>query len=133
MSVFVTIPADRWTSIFGKPQARCQEPPKANPTPKPESQRPRRTRRPRKPSVPKAPGSEPGIYYDVPFGDYIGWPHVNNTLLSHAARSMAHFRYAQLNRSDESTAAQTFGRIIHFGALEPSVIDSPYVIMPDFA
>lgn len=94
--------------------------------------KPRRTQK-RKSRTPRGVPPEPGIYFDVPFADYLAWPHINNTLLSHAARSMAHFRYRQLRGSDDSTTAQTFGRIVHFGTLEPEIIDSQYVVMPDFA
>ncbi len=73
---------------------------------------------------------EPGIYCDVPFGEYLAWPHVNNSSLSYAARSMAHYRYTP---QQATTSAMRFGSLVHCGKLEPAAIGARYVVMPDFA
>jgi hypothetical protein len=73
---------------------------------------------------------EPGIYRNVTFAEYIGWPHVNNSSLSYAARSMAHYRYAP---EIETTDAMRFGSLVHCGKLEPASIGARYAVMPDFA
>lgn len=73
---------------------------------------------------------DPGIYQDVPFADYLAWPAVNNTSLSYAARSLAHYRFAP---EQEATDAMRFGSLVHTGKLEPAAIGSRYAVMPDFA
>jgi hypothetical protein len=71
---------------------------------------------------------EPGVYFEVPFDEYLSWPLVNNTLLSQAARSLAHFRFAEQTDGDESTAAMRLGSIIHAGVLEPESL----AVLPRF-
>lgn len=73
---------------------------------------------------------EPGIHHDVPFEEYLAWPYVNNSSLSYAARSMAHYRYAP---PQEPSQAMRFGSLVHCGKLEPAAIGTRYAVMPDFA
>lgn len=75
----------------------------------------------------------PRIYQDVPFDEYLAWPCINNTLLHHAARSMAHFRAAEDAAEEEPSNAQQLGSVIHTGVLEPQQIRRRFVAMPDFA
>ena len=79
---------------------------------------------------PKAP--KPDIYTGVPFDAYLQWPYLNNTLLSHAARSMAHFRAAEEADEEKSSDAQQLGSLIHTGVLEPDQIRRQFVVQPDF-
>lgn len=71
---------------------------------------------------------EPGIYENVPFEEYLAWPCVSNSALSHAERSMLHFHE---RRPIEETDAMAFGTLCHTGKLEPSAIFRRYVVMPD--
>lgn len=71
----------------------------------------------------------PGIYFDVPFDEYLAWPCVNNSSLGYAVRSMAHYRYAP---PMEATDAMRFGTLVHCGQLEPDELSERYVVMPDF-
>ncbi len=73
---------------------------------------------------------EPGIYLNIPFEEYLSWPYVNNSSLSYAARSMAHYRYAP---PIQPTAAMRFGSLVHCGKLEPAAIGARYAVMPDFS
>ena len=87
----VSLPAGSWDIIFGsKPKAKPAPESKAAAKPKPASQ-PKAAAKPVPKSMSK-PGVEPGIYRDIPFDEYLSWPHVNNTLLGAAAKSMAHFQ-----------------------------------------
>lgn len=78
-------------------------------------------------------GPKPGIYRDVPFDEYLSWKYVNNSLIGHGLRSMAHFRAAELQPATESTAAQQFGTLLHSGVLEPSAVADHFIVAPDFA
>ena len=73
---------------------------------------------------------EPGIHQDIPFEEYVEWDAVNNSSLTRAARSMAHYRYAP---PQAETKALRFGKLCHSGALEPLLIPKHYVVMPDLA
>jgi exodeoxyribonuclease VIII len=72
----------------------------------------------------------PGIYEDVPFIDYLAWPCVNNSSLSYAARSLAHYRYAP---EQATTDAMRLGSLVHCGRLEPAALHMRYAVMPDLA
>jgi hypothetical protein len=71
---------------------------------------------------------EPGIYFDVPFEEYLAWPLINNTLLTHAVRSMAHLRVAEQSPLDQPTDSMRLGSLIHSGVLEPDSL----IVMPRF-
>ena len=73
---------------------------------------------------------EPGIYADTPDEVYFGWDAVNNSSLSPALRSMAHYR-AALETKRPPTAAMEFGRFVHTVVLEPELLAARYVVTPD--
>jgi hypothetical protein len=71
----------------------------------------------------------PGIYEDIPFAVYLGWPYISNSSLTPAERSMQHYR---IGKPVEETQAMRLGSLIHCGKLEPLEIVNRYVVMPDF-
>lgn len=73
---------------------------------------------------------KPGIYEDVPFGEYLAWNAVSNSSLMRAERSLYHFHTQR--GSDETTPAMRLGSLIHCGKLEPLELMKRYVVMPPF-
>ena len=73
---------------------------------------------------------KPGIYPDIPDLVYFGWDAVNNSSLSPALRSMAHY-HAALDRPRKATWAMEFGRFVHTVVLEPELLAARYVVTPD--
>jgi exodeoxyribonuclease VIII len=73
---------------------------------------------------------EPGIYYDVPFSEYLTWNAVSNSRLGLAARSAAHFKQGF---GDETSPALRLGSLTHCGVLEPLQLSNRYVVEPNFA
>ena len=71
----------------------------------------------------------PGIYSGVDFDLYLSWPYINNSSLTPALKSMAHY-HAQEPR--EPSKAMRLGTFVHCGALEPSAVEARYVVMPAF-
>jgi hypothetical protein len=71
----------------------------------------------------------PGIYEDIPFAVYLGWPYISNSSLTPAERSMRHYR---LGKPVEETQAMRLGSLIHCGKLEPLEIVNRYIVMPEF-
>src|SRR5688500_16399840 len=63
----------------------------------------------RQPSDNRTLNPKRGLYANVSFDDYLSWTCVNSTLLSQAARSMAHFRAAEVAGAVEPTDAQELG------------------------
>lgn len=55
---------------------------------------------------------KPGVYPGVAFDVYRSWPYVNNSSLSHAVRSAAHYRHAIDTRRDVDTPSKRFGRLV---------------------
>jgi hypothetical protein len=74
----------------------------------------------------------PGIYEDVPFEQYLSWPCISNSLLTHARKSLRHFRHAIEHGVTEETDAMRFGTLVHAGKLEPLAIVERYVVRPRF-
>ena len=72
-------------------------------------------------------GPKPGIYYDVPFEDYVTWPCVNNSSLGPLEQSPAHYRAAQ--DKDRDSDAFRIGRFTHAGVLEPKGVMDRYVVL----
>lgn len=72
---------------------------------------------------------EPGIYHNVPFGDYLQWDAISNSRMQPALRSMAHYRAAT---PIEETPAMRLGTLVHTGRFEPERIQSAYVVMPEY-
>jgi exodeoxyribonuclease VIII len=73
---------------------------------------------------------KPGIYYGVPFAEYLQWDAVSNSRLGLAARSAAHFKQGF---GDETTPALRLGSLTHCGVLEPLQLSNRYVVEPNFA
>lgn len=73
---------------------------------------------------------EPGVYYDVPFAEYLTWDAVSNSKLGLAARSAAHFKQGF---GGETTPALRLGSLTHCGVLEPLQLSNRYVVEPNFA
>ena len=73
---------------------------------------------------------EPGIYYDVPFSEYLQWDAVSNSKLGLAARSAAHYKHGF---GDETTPALRLGSLTHCGVLEPLQLSNRYAVEPNFA
>jgi len=74
--------------------------------------------------------SETGIFYDVPFSEYLQWNAVSNSRLGLAARSAAHYKQGF---GDETTPALRIGSLTHCGVLEPLQLSNRYVVEPAFA
>lgn len=72
---------------------------------------------------------EPGIYYDVPFVDYLAWEAESNSKLSLLDISP---RAYQLGRHAEPTKPMRIGSLAHCGVLEPIKFAERYAVMPDF-
>jgi len=69
---------------------------------------------------------QPGVYHAVPFDEYLGWPHLSNSVLSKALLddgtiSMRHLK-AYLDGKIEEPASKDmdFGRAMHTRLLEPA-------------
>lgn len=74
---------------------------------------------------------KPGIYFDVPFTDYIRWKAVNGSMLVPYTKSAKRARYEMLNPRF-ATDAQELGEATHACILEPDRYDREYVTMPEF-
>lgn len=73
---------------------------------------------------------KPGIYFDVPFEEYLSWDFLSNSKLSLAKRSAAHYRQGF---KAEPTPSMRLGSLVHCGALEPLAIAKRYTFMPNYA
>jgi len=73
----------------------------------------------------------PGIYYDLPFDEYLAIDAVNNSSLGPIQKSMAHYK-AAIEEPSEPTEAMKLGSFLHGGVLEPLVALGRYVVMPPF-
>jgi hypothetical protein len=129
----ILIPSDKWEAIFAtaKPKRKVATAAKRKTHSRKDKANTgsngRRIKR-RKAMTAEPEDIEPGIYENIPFDTYLSWPFVNNTLLTHAARSLAHFRFAEQTADDEPTAAMQLGSLVHAGILEPDSL----VVMPCF-
>lgn len=73
----------------------------------------------------------PGIYYDVPFADYVEINAVNHSLLhTLETKSPLHARYQRENPTP-NTPALLVGRAAHSLILEPATFDQYWVVAPD--
>lgn len=70
-----------------------------------------------------------GIYYDIPFEDYLSWDAISNSRMNQARKSLRHFRV-----SDEQgeTRSLRIGSLVHCGRLEPMALLERYAVMPAF-
>ena len=73
-------------------------------------------------------GLKEGVYLDVPFEEYKAIDALNNSSLSHLARSYKHFRHQQETRQEKQSAALRFGTLAHAGVLEPERLLALYCI-----
>ena len=120
---YTSIRAERWDAIFGTVKPKRN----ANARKRRAAGNGRRSSQ-TKPAPKPSDEIDPGIYLDVSFEEYLAWPCVNNTLLSHAVRSMAHFHLAEQTPVDEPTESMRFGSLVHAGVLQPESL----VVMPPF-
>jgi len=71
---------------------------------------------------------QPGVYDDVDFLVYQQIPAINFSTLKLTAKSLAHYRWT--SRGDE-TPALAFGSLAHAGKLEPDLMSSHYIVLPE--
>lgn len=72
--------------------------------------------------------NKPGIYFDVPFDEYLRWPHLSQSTLKAGRKSMAHLKARMDDRSTvKVTDAMTLGSALHCAFLEPEVAASKVV------
>lgn len=80
---------------------------------------------------PEVATKEPGIYYDVPFPEYLDWPHISRSTLEWGQRSMAHLKAAMDGKMSKESNALEFGRAYHARLLEPKVYREQFVVRGD--
>ena len=77
---------------------------------------------------------EPGIYEGIAFAEYCAWPFVNNSSLSAALKSGAHYKSyveQQQHRNEKrDSMALMMGRFLHAGCFEPHTLLMNYVVQP---
>lgn len=66
---------------------------------------------------------EQGIYYDVPFAEYLRWPLYNQSILKRASDSMAHVKAAR-GMTLIPTDNMLLGSALHTAFLEPDEFDN---------
>jgi hypothetical protein len=71
-----------------------------------------------------------GVFYDVPFEEYLSWDAISNSRMGLAKKSGLHFKYGF---KGEPTNAMRLGSLVHTGVLEPLAIAKRYCFMPDYA
>lgn len=76
-----------------------------------------------------APG--PGVYEDIPAGDYHAWPYFSNSGGGKILRSAAHFIAYQKQEWNNDTPAQVLGRAIHMAILEPDLFWTVFTKEPE--
>lgn len=92
----------------------------------------RQTNAPR-PAVVSAPlAVEPGIYHDMPHGDYSRIDAVNWSSLKHMGQSPKHYLHA-LRHQRPQTDALLLGSVFHTAVLEPDRLRSAYAALPEDA
>jgi hypothetical protein len=72
----------------------------------------------------------PGIYYNVPFADYLQWDAISNSALHAAAKSMAHFK---CRKPPAETRPMILGTLTHTAQFESSWVNQRFAFMPDYA
>lgn len=70
----------------------------------------------------------PGIYYGVPFHEYLAWNCVSNSRLSLMAKSPRHY----LTPAPFSSAAVRLGSLVHCGKLETLALSERYAVASDW-
>lgn len=78
-----------------------------------------------------APGR--GVIHDLPEEQYHGTKAlISKSALDIAARSLYHYRYSLDVHQDEDADALRIGHAFHAATLEPDLLDSKVIVMPDF-
>lgn len=75
----------------------------------------------------------PGIYYDIPFDEYVEWPGLNVSTLLKGRKSMMHLKHYMDSPPLIRTSSMTTGVLGHTLTLEAPKAMARYVVMPDFA
>lgn len=70
----------------------------------------------------------PGIYANMPFEDYCRIDAINNSSLKGLRTSPMHYRYSP---PIDETPALRLGTFVHHGKLEPELLDSHYIVVPE--
>lgn len=74
---------------------------------------------------------DPGVYYDVPFEDYILIDAINHSeLKKFSADSPYHYHYRKMNEIEDEKAAFTEGRMYHLAVLEPDYFEKNFIHTP---
>ena len=73
--------------------------------------------------------SDPGVWRDLPFADYLALPGVSKHELDLISRSPAHYQEAKLN-PPETTAAMSFGTAAHTWILEADKAADQIIVAP---
>jgi hypothetical protein len=73
---------------------------------------------------------EPGIYYDIPFPEYLEIPYFSKSMVSDILRSPMALKYAMENPS-ESKEAMNFGSLLDCLLFEPVEYSSRFAVRPD--
>jgi hypothetical protein len=71
---------------------------------------------------------KPGIYWNVPFDEYLSWNAISNSSLNAATKSMAHYN---AQRAVEETPPMRLGKLCHAGKFEPLLIAQQYAVVPE--
>jgi len=75
-----------------------------------------------------------GVFYDIPFDEYLKIPAISKTTLFNANKSLLYFKYKleEKAKEDPNEVAAHFalGRAIHTAVLEPEFFDSQFVVAP---
>lgn len=71
---------------------------------------------------------EPGVYFDVPWQEYVRWDAFSKSLVDPALRSARHLRRAQMER--KKSAALQFGSLVDCLLLDPGEYADRYIEQP---
>lgn len=75
---------------------------------------------------------EPGLYLDVPFGEYLKYDAVSNSTLKRIEQAAGQVIWAKEAPIDEEAkSAAELGTLVHCLALEPEEFNSRYLVMPE--
>jgi len=75
-----------------------------------------------------------GVFYDIPFDEYLKIPAISKTTLFRAEKSPLYFKYQLEEKAKEDptevAAHYVLGRAIHTAVLEPTLFDDQFVVAP---
>ena len=72
-----------------------------------------------------------GIYQDIPFRDYLGWPAASSHDLGHILRSPAHYLHNKEAGGAKATASMEFGSAAHAWVLDPATAPQHVAVLPE--